>query len=262
MCWPHWDNVAWAIPFFTCTWLGGMDVKIQGLPYDFFHRAFYLSQGIFFLGGKFWGGGRLKFFGRRYHFFFFLSFSTERSNCFPSFQFHGIYESNNHSFQGVMVYKKLVTHTPVWIKNGTALHFGSRMECTDIHVLTGKSGWSFSNDDLVGLFFNWTSNNIHNWTILGSFCWWLSLLLQLVVLWGNDDEQARSTGLLVLIDWKSNNPLPCLLFEQVQFEGKSFCALAETTGKNSLPRPQLWYYASEQKTSDGMMKIWWCIKTV
>ena len=189
--------------------VGGYGCKNPGAPLWFFPGLSICLKVYFFYEVNFWGVGDWNFWGVG---IIFLSFSTERSNCFPSFQFHGIYESNNHSFQGVMVDKKLVTHTPVWIKNGTAQHFGSRMECTDIHVLTGKSGWSFSNDDLVSLFFNWTSNNIHNWTILGSFCWWLSLLLQLVVLWGNDDEQARSTGLLVLIDWKSHNPLPCLFF--------------------------------------------------
>ena len=35
-------------------------------------------------------------------------------------KFQGIYESNNHSFQGVLVFQNLVVHTPVWIKNGTA----------------------------------------------------------------------------------------------------------------------------------------------
>ena len=35
-------------------------------------------------------------------------------------QFQGIYESDNHSFQDILVFKKLVVHTPVWIKNGIA----------------------------------------------------------------------------------------------------------------------------------------------
>lgn len=35
-------------------------------------------------------------------------------------QFQGIYESNSHSFQSVLVFKNLVVHTLVWIKNGTA----------------------------------------------------------------------------------------------------------------------------------------------
>ena len=35
-------------------------------------------------------------------------------------KFQGIYESNNHCFQGVLVFQNLVIHTPVWIKNGIA----------------------------------------------------------------------------------------------------------------------------------------------
>ena len=27
---------------------------------------------------------------------------------------------NNHSFQGILIFKNLVIHTPVWVKNGTA----------------------------------------------------------------------------------------------------------------------------------------------
>ena len=35
-------------------------------------------------------------------------------------EFQEIYESNNYSFQGVLVFKNLVVHAPVWIKNGIA----------------------------------------------------------------------------------------------------------------------------------------------
>ena len=35
-------------------------------------------------------------------------------------QLQGIYESNGHSFQDVLVFKNLVIHTHVWIKNEIA----------------------------------------------------------------------------------------------------------------------------------------------
>ena len=43
--------------------------------------------------------------------------------CLDSFwnsPFQGICKSNNHFFQGLLVFKNLLAHTPVWIKNGIA----------------------------------------------------------------------------------------------------------------------------------------------
>ena len=50
-----------------------------------FSRAFYLSHGIFCLGGKFLGGGRLKFLGGRYHFSFFFLFRQRDQIVFHHF---------------------------------------------------------------------------------------------------------------------------------------------------------------------------------
>lgn len=42
--------------------------------------------------------------------FFFLGIKSTK------FHFQGVYESNNHSIQVVLIFKNLFIHTPVWIK--------------------------------------------------------------------------------------------------------------------------------------------------
>ena len=86
-----------------------------------FSRGF--SQGIFFQGLHlhnylFQGWGLIFFSGV----IFFQGIELSK------IQFHEVYESNNYSFQGILVSKTLVIHTSVWIKNGIA-HCGVRKQC-------------------------------------------------------------------------------------------------------------------------------------
>ena len=100
----------------------GMNVKIQGtlwLGIWFFHG--FLSQGIIFPGGKF---AQLPFSGVGEWWFFsdIISFVFLRDIKSKKIQFPmpRIYESDNHFFQDVLVFKNLIIYTPVWIKNGIA----------------------------------------------------------------------------------------------------------------------------------------------
>ena len=88
-----------------------MNVKIQG---DLWFFPVVSMPRYIFPGGKL---EQLTFSG----------WEVFRYQFFPriksiKIQFQGIYKSNNHSFQDVLVFKNLVVHTPVWMKNEIA-HF-------------------------------------------------------------------------------------------------------------------------------------------
>ena len=93
----------------------GYGCKNPGGPFIMIFFQEFPSHGIFFQGinlhSHLFQGGRLKFF-IRCHFFRGIESSK--------IQFQGIYMSNSHSFQDVLVFKNLVVHTPVWRKNGIA----------------------------------------------------------------------------------------------------------------------------------------------
>ena len=103
----------WAIPFLSVQGYGYKNP--EGLLIRIFSRA--LSQGIYFFA-------RVKFaqlpfleweteiFFYMYHFFRGIESSKIR--------LQEVHESNNHSLQGILIFKNLFIHTPVWIKNGVA----------------------------------------------------------------------------------------------------------------------------------------------
>ena len=102
---------------FLCSY-SGMNVKIQRVPCDFFQGL--LSQGIFFQGVNLQS---LPFSGWQTQKLFQVSFFFQGIEL-SKIKFQGIYESNNHSFQGVLVLKNLVVHTPVYMdkKRNSPLH--------------------------------------------------------------------------------------------------------------------------------------------
>ena len=76
----------------------------------------------------------LPFSGWQTQTFFQVSFFFQGIEL-SKIKFQGIYESNNHSFQGVLVFKNLVVHTPVWIKNGIPQWLYDAFYFTNIHLL-------------------------------------------------------------------------------------------------------------------------------
>ena len=91
------------------------DVKIQGVPQFWFFPGISISKYIFpwgkFAEFTFFGVADSKILSGIIFF---------RGTELPKIKFQGIYKSNSHSFKGVLVFKNLVFHTPVWIKNGIA----------------------------------------------------------------------------------------------------------------------------------------------
>ena len=76
-----------------------------------------LSQGTYiFPWGEFaqlpFSGWKNEISFYRYHFFREIELSK--------IQFQEIYELDNNSFQGTLIFKNLVVHAPVWVKNGIA----------------------------------------------------------------------------------------------------------------------------------------------
>ena len=94
--------------FYPHKWI---DVKIQGIPWLWFSLGVSISRYIFPVGKfaqlPFWGGRLLL------PLFWGIIFSKGLSKI----KFQGIFVSNNRLFQGILVFKNLVVHTSVWIKN-------------------------------------------------------------------------------------------------------------------------------------------------
>ena len=91
-----------------------MDVKFQGILWLWFFPGVSISRYIFPRGRfsvTFFGVGDWSFFS---DITFFWGIRSTK------IQFQGIYESYNHSLQDALVFKNLVIHTPVPIKNGIA----------------------------------------------------------------------------------------------------------------------------------------------
>ena len=105
-----------------------MEVKIHGVPRLWlFSGVSIFFQGVNLQSLPFSGWQTQNFF--RYHFL--------RGTELSKIKFQGIYKSNNHSFQGVLVFKNLVFHTPVWIKNRIA-HSKSPIRFLGKKSLRGK----------------------------------------------------------------------------------------------------------------------------
>ena len=85
-----------------------MGVIIQGVCWLWFFPGVSILRYIF-PGGKF---AEFTFF-RVADSKIFLGIIFFRGIELSKIKFQGIYESNNHSFQGVLVFKNLVVHTPV-----------------------------------------------------------------------------------------------------------------------------------------------------
>ena len=122
----------------------GMDVKIQGVTGLWFFPEFSILRYIF-PGGKFavftfFWGDRLKNFFSGIIFFWGIELSK--------IKFQGIYESNNHSFQSILVFQNLGIYTPVWIKNGIAqlhLNWSNIIDAVDrvVFLYCHIESWDF-----------------------------------------------------------------------------------------------------------------------
>ena len=95
-------------------------------------KSYLLQQSLNFHSYHFWGG-RLKFVFR-YHFLQGTELSKIKSQ--------GIYESDNHLFQGIIVFKNLVVHTPVWIKNGITQCMGLVTKSLLAHLMMMILNWN------------------------------------------------------------------------------------------------------------------------
>ena len=98
--------------------LRGMDVKIRGVPWLWFFPGVSVSRYIF-PKGKF----------EEFTFFevadskMISGIIFSRGIELSKIKFRGIYESNNYSFQSVLVFKNLVLQIPVWINHKVAQYF-------------------------------------------------------------------------------------------------------------------------------------------
>ena len=112
----------WAIPFFIHT-EQRYECKNPGDPLIiWFFQGFLYLKVLFFQGVNlhsylFLGLENDDFFQIGIISFVFLRDIKSKKIQFPMPR---IYESDNHSFQDVLVFKNLIIYTPVWIKNGIA----------------------------------------------------------------------------------------------------------------------------------------------
>ena len=115
----------------------GMNVTIQGVPWLWLFPGVsilrYIVPGSKFSEFTFFGVADSKNFSG---ITFFQGIELSK------IKFQGIYEPNNHSFQGVLVVKNLVVHTPVWIKNGIA-HCFSGLQVAQIRLWWGYDFFYF-----------------------------------------------------------------------------------------------------------------------